>query len=222
MCGRYILTITGKVLAEAFGVDETPELAPRYNISPTQEAPVVREAGGRRRMDLLRWGLIPSWAKDPSIGQRLINARAETAASKPSFRSALRTRRCLVPADGFYEWQKTPAGKQPWLIRMRDAGPFALAGLWENWQLPGGEPLESFTILTTRPNELVAPLHDRMPVILPPESWDLWLDPELREPPVLSHLLRPYAPGAMTAYPVTPAVGSPAFDEPACIVPLTS
>ncbi len=220
MCGRYILTITGKVLAEAFALEEVPDLPPRYNIAPTQDAPVIRETGGGRRLDILRWGLIPSWARDPAIGNRLINARAETAASKPSFRSALRRRRCLVPSDGFYEWRKTPSGKQPWLIRMRDGSPFAMAGLWETWRTPHGDPLESFTILTTEPNELVAPLHDRMPVILPPESWSTWLDPELDDPSALSHLLGPHPPEAMTAYPVTPAVGSPSFDEPACIKPL--
>lgn len=220
MCGRYILSITGKVLAEAFDLEELPDLPPRYNIAPTQDAPVVRETGGRRRLDLLRWGLIPSWARDAAMGARLVNARAETAASRPSFRSALRRRRCLVPSDGFYEWRKTPSGKQPWLIRMQDGSPFAMAGLWERWRSPGGEPLESFTILTTEPNELVAPLHDRMPVILPPNGWDTWLDPTLDDPSALSRLLRPYPPEGMIAHPVTPAVGSPAFDEPACIKPL--
>ena len=220
MCGRYVLTITGKVLAGAFGVDQVPEVEPRYNIAPTQRAPVVRGDEGRRRMDLVRWGLIPPWAKDPSIGQRLINARAETAAAKPSFRNAIRRRRCLVPADGFYEWQRTPAGKQPWLIRMADGWPFAMAGLWEIWRPRDGEPLETFTILTTEPNEVVAPLHDRMPVILPPGSWDLWLDPSVTDPDRLAPLLAPHPPEGMTAHPVTRAVGSPAFDEPACIEPV--
>jgi len=220
MCGRYILTITGEVLARAFDLHETPELSPRYNIAPTQDAPVIREIGGVRRLELLRWGLVPSWARDPSIGQRLINARSETAASKPSFRSAIRRRRCLVPSDGFYEWQKTPAAKQPWLIRMRDGGPFAMAGLWETWRPEAGEALETFTILTTKPNQVVAPLHGRMPVILPPGSWERWLDPAIDDPSKLSPLLEPYPPEEMAAHPVTRAVGSPAFDMPACIEPV--
>ena len=220
MCGRYILTITGEVLAGAFGVERVPELPPRYNIAPTQDAPVVRRGDGRRRMDLLRWGLVPPWAKDPSIGQRLINARAGTAAAKPSFRNALRRRRCLVPADGFYEWQRTAAGKQPWLIRMAGGRPFAMAGLWEVWRPRDGEPLETFTILTTEPNEVVAPLHGRMPVILPPGSWDLWLDPSVTDPDRLAPLLVPHPAVGMTAHPVIRAVGSPAFDEPACIEPV--
>jgi len=220
MCGRYVLTITGKVLANAFGLDESPGLVPRYNIAPTQRAPIIRKTKDGRRLDLLRWGLIPSWAKTPSSGARLINARAETAASKPSFRDPLRRRRCLVPADGFYEWQRTAAGKQPWLIRMQDGGPFAMAGLWERWSAAGEDPLETFTILTTAPNELIAPLHDRMPVILPEDSWEAWLDPGLRDPDALSHLLKPFPAPSMDAFRVTPALGSPAFDHPSCIEPV--
>ena len=216
MCGRYILTVSGEVLARLFGLDEVPELVPRYNIAPTQRVPVVRAAGGRRRLDSLRWGLVPHWAAEPSVGHRLVNARAETAATKPSFRSAFRSRRCLVPANGFYEWQATPAGKQPWLIRLSGGRPFAMAGLWERWSGGDGD-LETFTILTTSPNEVVAPLHGRMPVILPPEAWERWLDPEYRAPEALQALLGPFPAAEMEAHPVSRLVNDPANDSPACL-----
>lgn len=216
MCGRYILTVSGEVLARLFGLDEVPELVPRYNIAPTQRVPVVRAVGGRRRLDSLRWGLVPHWAAEPSVGHRLVNARAETAATKPSFRSAFRSRRCLVPANGFYEWQATPSGKQPWLIRLSGGRPFAMAGLWERWSGGDGD-LETFTILTTSPNEVVAPLHGRMPVILPPEAWERWLDPEYRAPEALQALLGPFPAAEMEAHPVSRLVNDPANDSPACL-----
>ncbi|MCC7353120.1 MAG: SOS response-associated peptidase, partial [Anaerolineae bacterium] len=162
-----------------------------------------------------------SWAKDPTIGSRMINARSETVAEKPSFRSAFKSRRCLVPADGFYEWQRQERGKQPFFIRMSEGTPFAIAGLWEHWQGPEGEVIESCTLLTTEANEMMRPLHDRMPVILDPKDYDLWLDPGVQKREILLPLFRPYASEAMIAYPVRPVVNSPANDSPLCIEPLT-
>jgi putative SOS response-associated peptidase YedK len=218
MCGRYTLTVPGDALIEAFDLSSLPELRPRYNVAPTQEAPVVRAADdGGRRLDLLKWGLVPYWAEDPSIGNRMINARAETAADKPSFRTSFKKRRCLVAADGFYEWKKAEGGtKQPYFIHLRDGSPFAFAGLWDRWRRDDREIL-SFTILTTAPNELVRPLHDRMPVILPRGDYGLWLDPEVSDRQRLTALLEPYDPGAMEAYPVSRFVNAPANDGPRCI-----
>jgi putative SOS response-associated peptidase YedK len=165
--------------------------------------------------------LIPSWADDPAIGARLINARAETVASKPSFRSAFRQRRCLIVADGFYEWQKLDRRKQPHYIRLRDGSPFAFAGLWERWDHTGSEPIESCTIITTEPNSLVAPLHNRMPVVLPRDDYAVWLDPEVQKADVLEPLLRPYAAKPMMAYPVSLRVNNPSHDSAECTEPLS-
>ena len=222
MCGRY--TVRGILpVAELFGISLPPEFQqPRYNVAPTQDVLVVRAAGSGapaegRRGDLLRWGLVPHWASDPSVGNRMINARAETAAERPAFRDAMKRRRCLVPADGFYEWKAASTGKrkQPHLIRMKDDRPFAFAGLWENWG-HGAERVESFTILTTSPNELVAPIHDRMPVIVAPGDYDRWLDPKVDAVGV-KELLRPYDAGEMVAQPVGTHVNNPANDTPACV-----
>ncbi|MCB1056336.1 MAG: SOS response-associated peptidase, partial [Acidobacteria bacterium] len=169
---------------------------------------------------LMRWGLIPHWAKDPSIGNRLINARAETAAEKPAFRSSFSKRRCLVPADGFYEWQKTGGRKQPFYLQLKEHRPFAFAGLWARWKASEDETVQSFTLLTTTPNEVAAKVHDRMPVILPPESYDRWLDPELHDREALEALLLPYPAEAMEAYPVSTLVNSPQNDDPRCIEPI--
>jgi putative SOS response-associated peptidase YedK len=223
MCGRYTLTTKPERIASLFDLPEPPPIAPRYNIAPTQDVLIVRACDAGRRGAMVRWGLIPHWAKDADIGSRLINARAETAASKPAFRAAWKRRRCLVPADGFYEWKKTPSGKQPCLIGLPDGEPFALAGLWERWEGPpdGGEPqgpVESCTILTTEPNELVAEVHNRMPVILPAGDWPTWLgeaDADGRDP---TDLTRPY-PGELTLRPVSRRVNSPARDDPSCIEP---
>jgi putative SOS response-associated peptidase YedK len=207
-------------LAEEFGVaGPLPEILPSYNVAPTQEVAAVLLESGERRLEMLRWGLIPSWADDPQIGSRMINARSETAAEKPSFRTAFRKRRCLIPADGFYEWQKTGNGKQPYYIHMKDGSPFVFAGLWETWGGDGKDEIRSCTILTTDPNELIAPIHNRMPVILYPENYELWLDPDVREVDLLSSLLGPYPEDAMEAYPVSRRVNSPANDEPSCIEP---
>lgn len=217
MCGRYTLASPGNVVAELFGLDEVPELRPRYNVAPSQQVPVVRLREGRRELAALQWGLVPAWARDLAIGQKLINARAETVAEKPSFRAALRARRCLVLADGFYEWQLAEGRKQPWYFQLRDGRPFAFAGLWERWQSPGVDPLESCTIVTTEANELVAPVHARMPVILSLEGSARWLAGGQTEE--LQALLAPFPADGMRAHPVSPRVNNPANDDPACTAP---
>ena len=219
-CGRYTLASPGELVAELLELETAPALTPRYNIAPTQESAVLRVRDGGRRLDALRWGLVPYWAAEPGIGNRLINARSETAGEKPSFRDSLRRRRCLVAADGFYEWRRHGRAKQPWLIRRPDGLPFAFAGLWDRWVPHDGEVIESFTILTTRPNELLAPLHDRMPVILPPREHARWLDPAERAPERLAPLLGPLPSGELEAFPVGTLVNSPANDEPRCVEPL--
>jgi len=217
MCGRYTLRTPVETLAEEFGIsDPLPEIPTRYNIAPTQEVAAVLEEDEERKLEMLRWGLIPSWADDPAVGNRMINARSETAAEKPSFRTAFRKRRCLILADGFYEWQKTNGGKQPYYIRMEDGSPFAFAGLWESWDKYGGE-IRSCTILTTDANEMVREVHHRMPVILPPETYDLWLDPDMQETEPLLDLLRPYPDDGMEAYPVSRFVNSPSNDDERCV-----
>ncbi len=221
MCGRFTQAAPGEVIAELFELPEVPSLAPRYNIAPTQDVAVVRTAAnGRRELALLHWGLVPSWAKDRSIGSRMINARAESAAEKPAFRAALRARRCLVVADGFYEWQRLGARKQPYFISFRDRRPFAFAGLWERWHGEGGAALDSCAILTTTPNDVVAPVHDRMPVILAPEEYGTWIAADARDPGRLAPLLRPHPADGMCAYPVGLRVNSPANDDASCIAAL--
>ncbi|MCB1033456.1 MAG: SOS response-associated peptidase [Acidobacteria bacterium] len=220
MCGRYTLHTPGETVAEIFDVTESVELAPRYNIAPTQEVAVVGLSHqGNRSLGFMRWGLIPSWAKDPSIGNRLINARSESAAEKPAFRSSFKKRRCLVPADGFYEWKKVGDGKQPHYLRMKTGAPFAIAGLWARWHGGEGDPVQSCTLLTTTPNEVAGAIHDRMPVILPAAAYSSWLDPET-PPEALQELLVPYPAEEMEAYPVHPMVGNPRNDTPKCIEPL--
>lgn len=221
MCGRFTLVTPEQDLAVQFNLPEIPDLKPRYNIAPTQLVAAVRVPGpvADRELVMLHWGLIPFWAKDPGLGARLINARSETVADKPAFRAAFRRRRCLVPADGFYEWQRQN-GKQPYFIRLRSGRPFAFAGLWERWKDSEGSVIESCTLLTTRPNELVRPLHNRMPVILDPHTYALWLDPEAQDVDVLRRLLAPYPSGEMDAYPVSRYVNSPRNEGPDCIVPL--
>jgi putative SOS response-associated peptidase YedK len=223
MCGRFTLRAPASVIAEQFMLFELPPFAARFNIAPTQLAPVIRLQPGlavqQRELVWLRWGLVPSWANDPAIGNRLINARAETAAQKPAFRTAFQRRRCLIVADGFYEWQRTGRAKQPYFIRFRDDRPFALAGLWETWEGPDHSALETCTILTTEPNELVGPIHDRMPVILPPEVISAWLDPATGDWRGLTKLLTPCAAAPMEAYPVGNLVNNPRQDSAGCIEP---
>ena len=223
MCGRFTLKTPVEVLADFFGLEEMPDLTPRYNIAPTQPVVTVLVLTGDRQFRLMRWGLVPSWAKDLAIGNRMINARAETIAQKPSFRLAFAKRRCLIMADGFYEWPKKGADKTPYYITRQDGGPMAFAGLWERWDPPaGGEPVESCTIITTEANELIAPFHHRMPVILDPEHFDVWLDPGLDDPQALMALLQPYPAGEMTAHMVSTEVNRPSNDSPICIKPVPS
>ena len=225
MCGRFTLISPGEVLAEFFELVDTPTVSPRYNIAPTQAVGVVRRDRDRdiRRFDLMQWGLIPSWAKDPTIGNRMINARSETAATKPSFRSAVKYRRCLLPTDGFYEWKAISGQKrkQPYYIRMVDRRPFAFAGLWEHWEGPDGAAIDSCTILTTEPNEMMADIHDRMPVILDPKDFAQWLDPEVKTADVLHPPLRSYPAGGMTAYPVSTMVNRPSNESAGWIARLS-
>jgi putative SOS response-associated peptidase YedK len=216
MCGRYTLSTPVGKLAEEFDLSGSlPDLQSSYNVAPTQEVPAVVAGNGGRRLEMLRWGLIPSWADDPGIGSRMINARSETVAEKPSFRRAFKERRCLIPADGFYEWQKTNGSKQPYYFRMKDGRPFAFAGLWESWA--GDGEIRSCTILTTDANHLVGEIHQRMPVILPSEYYELWLEPAVREPDQLLPLLNPYPTDEMEAYPVSRRVNSPSNDDPGCV-----
>lgn len=221
MCGRFTQAQIAELDREVFKLLHVPALEPRYNVAPTQPVAVIRERNGTsRQLDLLRWGLIPSWANDPAIGNRLINARAESLTDKPSFREAFERRRCLVPADGFYEWQKTAHGKQPMYVRPMGGGVFALAGLWETWHGPGTGPIESFTIVTTEPNTLLAPIHDRMPAILAAGQYDRWLDPHHHDTQELQRLLGPYPSDRMEVYPVASYVNDPKNDGPACIEPV--
>ncbi len=219
MCGRFTLFEPDKVLSREFGVSGFEPKPPRYNISPSQPVAVVRAAGagGGRELAYLRWGLIPSWAKEPGIGDRLINARAETVRAKPSFRGPFRRRRCLIPASGFYEWRKLERGKQPYYVRMRDGSVFAFAGLWDLWENPEGGKVESCTILTTEANSVVAPIHDRMPVILPRESHARWIGAPPQDADSLLPLLVPFDPEGMTAFPVGTRVNNPEVDDAGCM-----
>ena len=216
MCGRYALYGPIKRTPEHDRwFDELEAFGPRYNIAPTQASPVTRWVDGRPVLAALRWGLIPFWARDLAIGNRLINARAETVPGKPAFRAAYRARRCLVPASGFYEWRKVPRGKQPYYITGVGGALLAFAGLWEQWQPPGAEATQSFTIITTDANATMKGIHDRMPVILAPEHYEAWFT--ARDP---RELMRPCPPDVLTAYPVSTAVNSPRNDAPALVEPL--
>jgi len=219
MCGRYRLTAKERYIAEHFNLDdEEVQWSPRYNIAPTQQVPVIRQdtREPRRHFSLMRWGLIPYFANDAGIGNRTINAMTETAAEKPAFRDAIKRHRCLVPADGFYEWKKLGTrDKQPYNIGLSDDGIFAFAGLWDRWRQPSGDWLESCTILTTSANAVTQDVHGRMPVILWPADYDLWLDPGIVDPRRVKELLKPFC-GAMRKYPVSARVSNPANDDPEC------
>ena len=220
MCGRFTLRSRAESLARHFSCEIEGELAPRYNIAPTQMVSVVRRQieDVKARLAMLRWGLVPSWAKDLSIGNRMINARAESVADKPAFRAAFRRRRCLIPADGYFEWLKRGKKKQPYYFRMRDESPLAFAGLWETWRGDTAQAvIESCTIITTEANELARPIHDRMPVILEPDQYELWLDPQEQDPEVLRPLLRTFPSDALAVDPVSTHVNSPRNDDPKCI-----
>ena len=227
MCGRFTNRFTWKELHERLDLIGTPlNLRPRYNVAPSQDVAVARATEEGRALAMLRWGLIPAWAKDHAIGNKLINARSETAAQKPAFRSAFRHRRCLIPADGFYAWPRRSGTRQPGLFGLRDGAAMVFAGLWERWTVPEGaaftgslaerspgDAVETCTILTTAANETVAPVHGRMPVILPPDAWGTWLAGD--EVP-----LAPYPADAMTAHPVSTHVNRPANDDPRCVEPI--
>ena len=211
MCGRFRQTSSAETIARAFNLTNVPPQKPQYNIAPTQTIATVVSSSpeGKREFRELRWGLIPSWAKEQKIGAKLINARAETVAEKPSFRSAFRKRRCLIIANGFYEWQNQKGEKQPFCIQRKDEQIFAFAGLWERWQAPEGKSVESCTIITTEANEIMAPIHKRMPVILNSQDYHLWLDRKITAKEQLQPLLVPYDSKVMKVYPVSKKVNNP-------------
>lgn len=228
MCGRFTLRTPTPVLIETFRVGTAPEIAPRFNIAPTQSVLVVRETSAQppeREFCMMMWGLVPFWAKEPTIGSRLINARADTVAEKPAFRAAARKRRCLVVADGYFEWKKIGAKKQPYWIRLADERPFAMAGLWEVWYGPSAkdpkndsEPLLSCTIVTTDANRATAEIHNRMPVILLEPNWDEWLDANQHDAGRVTHLLKPLEETEMRIDPVSTRVNNPRNDDPQCVL----
>jgi len=240
MCARFTLKTSAVVLQDLFELDEVPELVPRYNIAPSQIIPAVVNDNGHRELRLFQWGLVPSWAKDPSIAQNLINAKCETLAEKPSFRAAFKRRRCLLPADGFFEWLTVepesesdlfgdptppPKGskviKQPFWFTLKEGGPFGIAGIHEYWEGPDAGPIESCTLVTTDPNDLVKPFHNRMPAIIKPEDFGVWLDPEA-PPNVLLGLLQPLPSGLFKAQPVTRRMNNPRYESPDCIEPIAA
>jgi putative SOS response-associated peptidase YedK len=223
MCGRYRLSRRKRLIEEYFDAcSGEEEWAPRYNIAPTQAVPVIRQnpKEPRRELSLVRWGLIPSWVKGSSGAARMTNARSETAATKPAFRDALKFRRCLVPADGFYEWQKTGKAKQPYCFEVNEGELFAFAGIWERWKDPSGQWVKSCSILTTTPNAVTAAIHDRMPVILDPDGYDLWLDPGMQNASAASELLKPCDARLMRCYPVTTRINHVANDNEECSAPV--
>lgn len=220
MCGRFTLTVDPAEIQDAFVNFTFPaQFAPRYNIAPTQPVLTIPN-DAKNKADFFVWGLVPSWAKDPSIGNKLINARGETLAEKPSFRGGFKYKRCLILADGFYEWKSPNEAKTkiPYFIHMKDRKPFAFAGLWDEWQSPEGS-LRTCAIITTEPNKLMSSLHNRMPAILDPKDYDLWLDPAPQTPDKLIHLIKPFSADAMSAYPVSTLVNKPGNDRPECIIP---
>lgn len=221
MCGRFTLGSSPEEVRKFFQLSVTPTLAPRYNIAPSQPVAAVRRGGaGGRELTLFNWGLVPSWAREPSMGSRMINARAETVAEKPSFRAAFRQRRCLIPSDGYYEWVAAAGGKQPYYIRPRDGGLLAMAGLWEHWEGSDGSTVESCTIITKESNPLLRPIHHRMPVILAPDDFDLWLEPGKARPEELRALLASSGPADLTIFPVEKYVSRPGNEGSRCIAPL--
>jgi putative SOS response-associated peptidase YedK len=220
MCGRYSLSSTKLTLEQRFALSQAGELGPRYNIAPTQAAVVIRQAeDGTRMLKAMRWGLVPQWAKDASSAAKLINARADSLADKPSFRGALRSQRCLVPMDGWFEWKREGKSKRPYYIHAADNRPFAVAGLWEQWLNPAHELVETFTVITVEAAPVLAGIHDRMPAVLQPESWSTWLDPRPLAPADLLPLLQPCDNQWPAFHEVGPEVGTVSIDRPGLILP---
>jgi len=221
MCGRFALKAPPRTVQQHFDLPETVDLSPRYNIAPSQDVAVIRHLSGmsHRQLDLLRWGLIPGWAKDMKISYRMINARAETLAQKPAFRTAFKKRRCIIAADGFYEWLHSGRTKQPFFVNMKNGAVFGFAGLWESWNSPEGSTVESCTIITTYANDLVRKIHDRMPVILQPVTYEAWLQDSTKAE-TLQQLLKPYPANEMETYRVSSEVNSPKNDTMECIKPV--
>jgi putative SOS response-associated peptidase YedK len=223
MCGRFVQHSDPEIYASQFKLDRVCETRPRDNVAPTQAVLAVRQtADGSRELVPLRWGLIPAWSKGPDSRYSMINARAETIATKPAYRDAFKRRRCLIPAEGFYEWKAEGTGKTPYLIRRVDGAPFALAGLWERWKSPEGEPIESCTIVATSANALVGQIHDRMPVILGRDDYAAWLDPKTKDAEQLRAMLRPADPDDWTLHPVSRQVNSPRNDDPELLAPVAA
>lgn len=214
MCGRYVVTSAPEAIRALFGYPERPDFPPRYNIAPSQPIAIVRMQNGRRQFALVRWGLLPSWVKDPRSFTLLVNARGESLGEKPAFRAALKYRRCLIPADGFYEWKANGARKQPYFVRSATGKPLAFAGLWETWTGPNGEELETATIVTTRANQSLAEIHERMPVVIPPDAYDLWLDCVNVDVETAAALIAPAPNSLLEAYAVSSAVNRTANDGP--------
>jgi putative SOS response-associated peptidase YedK len=224
MCGRYKLSRRKQIVEEHFDASGDEDWAPRYNIAPTQPVPVIRQLPKEpiRQLSMMRWGLIPSWAKDSSVGASMINARGETAAAKPVFRDAVKSRRCLIPADGFYEWKRDGKTKQPYCFEVNEGELFAFAGLWERWKDPSGNWIKTCSILTTTPNAVTASIHDRMPVILDPDCYELWLDPGMTNAAAASDLLKPFDAQQMRCFPVSSRVNSATNDDEECSAPVES
>jgi len=220
MCGRYTVTSAPEAIRALFRYEERPNFPPRYNIAPTQPIAIVRLMEGQRQFVLMRWGLLPSWVKDPKTFTLLINARAESVCEKPAFRAAMKRRRCLIPADGFYEWKPVAGRKQPYYVHAKSGEPLAFAGLWETWTGPNGEELDTATIITTDANHTLRHIHDRMPVIVPPEAFDLWLDTNTVDARTAEAILRPAPDDLLDAYPVSTAVNRTANDNAKLIAPV--
>jgi putative SOS response-associated peptidase YedK len=222
MCGRYAITTAPEAMRRMFGYPEMPNFPARYNIAPTQPIPIVRMVEGKREFALVRWGLLPSWVKDPKNFTLLINARGETAIEKPAFRNAMKRRRCLIPADGFYEWKRDGAVKRPYLIRLKGGAPFAFAGLWETWTGPNGEELDTAAIVTTEANRTLSPIHNRMPVILTPDAFGMWLDSANVDAKTAAALIAPAQDDLFEAYEIAPLVNRVANDGPELQAPHTA
>jgi putative SOS response-associated peptidase YedK len=220
MCGRFYLDVANEKLKAHYQLRQVPNLVARYNIAPTQDIPVVRQSEQGRELVMLHWGLIPSWAREEKSHYSMINARAETVASKPAFRSAFRKRRCLIPASGFYEWQSQAKHKQPYAIAMQDGELFSMAGVWGHWEGDDGKIIESCSIIVTNANKVLRPIHERMPVIIAPGDYEKWLTSRGVEIDNLTPLLLPYPSTGMRVYPVSRRMNNPVFDEPSCIEPV--